>query len=184
MLRFRFGTKKKIQAAGVVLRGRGPMDRLRLLKILYIADREALAERGVPIIGGRAVAMDHGPLHSDIYAMIKGEHDCEAYWSQFIANEGRHTVVLKKDPDRLELSPYEIGKLEDVAERMERFETWDVRDGTHEFEEWKNAHVPGTSRTISLEAILTAQGVPEEVIEAIVEEANSFVRLRNEFAVD
>lgn len=177
MLRFRFGFEKKIQAAAAVLRGRGHMDRLRLLKILYIADREALGERGVPILGGRAVAMDHGPLHSDIYNMIKGEDEREAAWSKHIANDG-HTVFLKDDPGRLDLSPYEIEKLDSVATRMDQFETMDIRDGTHAFEEWKKFYEEGTSHTIPVESILEAQGWDAKDIQSLVDDADAHSSIR------
>lgn len=172
MLRFRFSLEKKIQAAAVVLRGRGHMDRMRLLKILYMADREALAERGVPVVGGRAVAMDHGPLHSDIYNLIKGTDANEAKWSVAIGNDG-HTVFLKADPGRLDLSPYEIDKLESVATRMDEFETCDVRDGTHKFPEWQKLHVEGSSHTIPVEAMLEALGVEPDEIAQIIADADA-----------
>src|SRR5262245_9212871 len=67
MLR-QFDTMKAIQAAAVLLRfDDGAMDYLRLLKLLYIADREALRETGRPISYSRTIAMDNGPLSSEVY---------------------------------------------------------------------------------------------------------------------
>ena len=64
---FRFSIQKTIQAVGVLLRlARGRMGRLRLLKLLYIADRESLREFHRPIIGSRTVAMKNGPLHNEV----------------------------------------------------------------------------------------------------------------------
>src|SRR5580704_14197102 len=112
MLRFRTSTEKKIEAVAVLLRAEGNrVDRLRLLKLLYIADREALKERGCPIVGGRVVAMRHGPLHGEVYNLIKGEHESDQLWSEHFSSEG-NTLSLLKDPGRLELSPYEIEKLD------------------------------------------------------------------------
>jgi hypothetical protein len=42
------------------------MEYVRLLKLLYIADREMMAEAGAPVTGDRAVAMDHGPVLSHV----------------------------------------------------------------------------------------------------------------------
>ena len=48
MLTYRFNFPKAFQATAVVLREhRSQMDFVRLLKLLYIADRELLAEIGV-----------------------------------------------------------------------------------------------------------------------------------------
>ena len=71
---FQFGTRKIVEAAAVLLRSsqHGRMGRLRLLKLLYIADRESLRETGRPIVGTKLVAMDLGPVHSEVYDLIKG----------------------------------------------------------------------------------------------------------------
>ena len=71
---FRFSFEKRLQAAGVLLGLDGDrMERIRLLKLLYIADRELLAETGRTITGDRVVAMDHGPVLSQVYDLIKGQ---------------------------------------------------------------------------------------------------------------
>ncbi len=176
MIPFRFSLQKKIQAAGVILRNRGHMDRLRLLKLLYIADRESLRERGTPIVGGLMVAMDHGPLHSEIYDLIKGSHAKEAEWSEYIESQGS-TVVLRKDPGRLDLSPYEIDKLNEIAEQYQDVDTWALSTLTHDFEEWAGCIQPGTSRPIPPEKLLHALGFTAEEIAGIVGAANAHSHL-------
>lgn len=53
MIAFSFNFEKALQAAGVVLgEHHGRMKSIRLLKILYIADRELLAETGRTLTGG------------------------------------------------------------------------------------------------------------------------------------
>jgi uncharacterized phage-associated protein len=79
-----FDTHKAIQAAGVLLRfEKNRMSYLRLLKLLYIADREFIRDSGLPLLGSRAVAMEHGPLHSDVYNLVKGIHENTSLWSRF-----------------------------------------------------------------------------------------------------
>jgi uncharacterized phage-associated protein len=70
----RFDSQKAIQAIGVILRNHPHTwaSKLRILKLLYIAERESIQETGHPIIGSRVVAMDHGPLHSRVLEMING----------------------------------------------------------------------------------------------------------------
>lgn len=56
--------EKAIQAVGVLLRREGKRaSRLRLLKLLYIADRISLQKTGTPILGSKVVALKHGPVH-------------------------------------------------------------------------------------------------------------------------
>jgi uncharacterized phage-associated protein len=167
---FRFDLQRAIQAAGVVLRDRGPMDRMRLLKILYLASRKALAETGKPIFGGTAAALPNGPLHSELYNQIKGDAN-DAEWRKFFRNIG-HTVVLEHDPGRLDLSPLQIETLNGVADWAEQFETFELSHWTHDNlpEYQKNKPPFGTSNPIPVKDILDALGfTPEEVAEVIRE---------------
>lgn len=160
---FHFDAKKATQIAAVLLRFEDrKMEHLRLLKLLYIADRESLAETGRPMSLSRATAMDHGPLSSDVYALITGERSDEKLWSAFIHKHG-HNISLTTDPGRSELSKYEIAKLNEVSERFEHLNTWQLADKTHEFAEWQNNKPPkGSSRPIPLAAIIDALGLADK----------------------
>lgn len=177
MSNFNSKIEKTIQAAAVLahLEG-GRIDRIRLLKLLYIADRESLAEHAVPIIGGRVVAMDNGPLHSNVYDLIKGTDFWPSEWSEHFANEG-HVVILTKDPGRQELSAYEIEKLTAVSNARREIDSWEVAESTHEFQEWKDCRLPGSSRTIPLESLLGAVGFSPSEIEEIRHDAESHRRM-------
>ncbi|MEX2119930.1 MAG: Panacea domain-containing protein [Pirellulales bacterium] len=156
----RFEAEKTIQAIGVVLRchALSIASKLRILKLLYIADRESLAETGRPILGSRVVAMDHGPLHSQVLDLINGEHIDEPLFSEHFEKWG-HTVRLSKDPGVGQLSRYDIEKLQDVCERYSAKSDWDLTHGiTHSFPEWKNNYSEGTSKIIPLEDIIDAVG--------------------------
>ena len=66
-MHFRFHFERALQASAYLLRlDRKKMSYLRLLKLLYIADREWLAETGESITGDRAYAMKQGPVLSTI----------------------------------------------------------------------------------------------------------------------
>ena len=57
-----FKIEKAIQAAGVLLEQHEhqQMEYIRLLKLLYIADRESVGETGRPILGSKIVARRKG----------------------------------------------------------------------------------------------------------------------------
>jgi uncharacterized phage-associated protein len=157
-----FSIMKVAQAASVLLRTdqAARMSRLRLLKLLYIADRELLAERGRPITGDRPVAMDHGPVLSRTYDLIKGTDVESAVWQRFLKPEGPRDVVLANDPGIDLLSRIEIGKLHDVATRFERWNDWSVAEFTHGFPEWRKNKPPDRSSTkIPLDDLLDATGM-------------------------
>ena len=176
MTPFRSPLQKKIQAAGVILRDRGPTDRLRLLKLLYIADREALKQRGSPILGGLLVAMKHGPLHSEVYDLIKGSHASEGEWSACFQSQG-NTISMIHDPGRMDLSPFEIDLLNATADRYQDVDTWELSELTHDFREWIDSFQKGTARPIDAEQILKALEFSEEEIAGIMHEADSHSQL-------
>lgn len=180
MIRFKIDMDKKIQAVSVLLRcEHDRMSYFRMLKLLYIADREALAETGKPIVGSRAVAMPHGPLHSELLDIVKGQHRDEPLWSQYIQREG-YQICLKKDPGRLDLSPYEIEKLTEVSERYTGKDDWQIASDTHEFEEYRRNYQEGRSTTIPLEHILEATG-QSDAIDYVLQQADAQRRFDREF---
>jgi uncharacterized phage-associated protein len=158
---FHLNLSKAIQAAGVLLKdapGRS-MDRIRLIKLLYIAERESFREFGEPITGDRIVAMEHGPVLSCVYNCIKGEgprRSC-VQWDAFFVSRG-NTVEMQKNPEDGDLSDREIATLKRVAhERRDKIQ-WEIVDETHHFQEWID-HNPGkSSRPIPFEDILAAVG--------------------------
>jgi len=160
-----FQPEKAVQAAAVLLRAQGSreMDYMRLLKLLYIADRESLKRIGRPIIGNKPVAMKNGPLHSGVYDLIKGTHPNEGAWSKYIARVG-YTVRQIEDPGVLELSEIEIEILNDVVDRYHTSTTWDLVELSHTFGEWEKNYVEGTSTPIPLEDILVGVGLSSDAI--------------------
>lgn len=153
-----FNITKVIQASAMLLKQHGGrMSRLRLLKLLYIADRESLAETLQPITGDHAVAMDHGPVLSQTYSLIKREHYQSALWDQYITQEGPQDHRLLAEPGNGKLSRYEIEKLIQVSERYRLSNDYDIAIETHKYQEWiNNQPQPGSSRFIPFDDVLAA----------------------------
>jgi uncharacterized phage-associated protein len=163
---FRFHFDKALQAAGVLLSLDGDrMERIRLLKLLYIADRELLAETGRTITGDRAVAMEHGPVLSQLYDLVKGEASRAGEWDRHIHTVNR-AVELRKDPGRGELSRREIEKLTELTDRYRDVDDWSLSEVTHEFPEWSRNYAEGTPSPIPWLDVLSAQG-KEELVEIV-----------------
>ena len=173
MMQLRFHFEKSLQASGVLLRlEEGRMASMRLLKLLYIADREMLAESASSITNDRAHARKHGPVLSRIHDLIRGSGPRFNDWNQYIHTQG-YAIKLVNDPGRGQLSRGEIDKLTEVSERYRNKDHWELSDLTHDFPEWKQ-HWPddteGGSYPIPWEDILAAQGEGAETIK-LVEEA-------------
>lgn len=171
-MHLRFNFQKSLQAAGVLLKlGGGRTPYLKMLKLLYIADREMLAETAVPITGDRAFAMTNGPVLSQVYDFIKGKTPRSIEWFQYIETHGCD-AELKHDPGRGKLSKAEVEKLTEVSERYRDKDQWELSDLTHDFPEWTK-HFPlggdGGSHPIPWEDVLKAQN-RADMIEAVEEE--------------
>jgi uncharacterized phage-associated protein len=147
-MEFTFNSLKTTQAAGVLLSlEKRVMDRMRLLKLLYIADRELLAARGRTLTGDRAVAMNQGPVLSQTYNLTEGNEDSPEYWDKHIRSVGDQ-LVLMGDPGRGELSRREVDKLNELTERFRNITTEGLSALTHEYSEWLKNFVPDRSMPI------------------------------------
>jgi uncharacterized phage-associated protein len=165
-MQFRFKFVQTLQASACLLRlDSKKMSYLRLLKLLYIADREWLAETGESITGDRAYAMKQGPVLSTVYDLIKGNGSKAGEWDDFIHTEG-YAVELVTDPGRGELSKGIVEKLTEVTGRYRDTDDLELSELTHEFNEWTD-NFKGCASPISWQEILQAQAKPDMV--AIVE---------------
>jgi uncharacterized phage-associated protein len=156
---YRLDLDKAIEAVAFLLR-REPghrMNYMRLLKILYIAERESLAESSAPITGGRAIAMQRGPLIEEILHLIRGQHIGTPKWSQFIRLDN-YSLEMTADPGVGHLSRFVTGKLDEVAQRHVGHDEWDMVAITHELPEWKKNDPGKSSKEIPLADILEGVG--------------------------
>lgn len=164
-MQFHLDVEKMIQAAAAVLRTESSreMSYLRLLKLLYIADRECLRETGRPIVGGRQVAMDWGPVPSRPYDAIKGCDSCLLRWQDFIECSG-YKVRLVHDPGMDRLTKYEAYKLAEVVGQNVNLNEWELSASTHEFPEYIKHEPPkGSKEEIPWEDIAEAVGLSEKL---------------------
>lgn len=148
------------------------MSYLRLLKLLYIADRESLKQTFRPIIGTRTVAMKNGPLHSEVLDLVKGQHSDEPLWSNYVRKDG-YQVELTIDPGVSELSRFEIDLLVKTYEQFAPIDDWQLVENTHDFPEWDKNYPDksiNTSRTIPFDDLIDAVGLAAEK-KTILEEA-------------
>ena len=179
----RFDEAKATQAAAYFL-SLYPHKRLyyfHLIKLLYLADREALLKRGIPITTDRYASMKHGPVVSNIYDLIQHQHKPKPIWSQYISEPSAMKVVrLIKPAPTDKLSRAEEKVIKGVFERYGHWNRYKLRDYVmHKLPEW---HDPGnTSVPISIPEILRAGGEDEQEIKAIQAELNAFGREEEKF---
>lgn len=161
---FDLNKRKAIQAVAYLMGQKG-IDAdayLKLIKLLYVAERECLIETGCPLTGDRACAMPHGPALSVIADAIGKEQVAED-WSEYFAPAENHRLALKRDPGVSALSRYEMAKLAAVARRFQGKDRWATRDETHYLPEWVKHEAGRSSETIPVSDILEAGNASEKL---------------------
>src|SRR5437899_2065419 len=110
-MRFAFNEKKATQAAAYLLVRHGNrMNKMVLLKLLYLADRASLVECGQPITGDRMVSMPHGTVLSMVLDRLNaGGLEQGSPWAETISPPEGYDVRLIGSPGTDELSRYELG---------------------------------------------------------------------------
>jgi uncharacterized phage-associated protein len=143
------------------------MSYLKLLKLLYLADRKALIEHGRPITFDRYVSMDHGPVLSQTYNLIVGEESPgeHSYWRDFISEPDRYDVHLVKDAPNGALSAAQERVLDELFAEFGRMSRWDLVHFTHTLPEWVDPH--GSSVPIALRDVLRGAGVEDDEADAM-----------------
>jgi len=142
---------------------------MRLLKLLYIADRESLAETGKTITGDQPCAMERGPVLCETYDLIRGKGANAAPWARHVRTD-RYDIELVSDPGKKQLSRGDVAKLLEVSKRYQDFDEWAMSELTSKFEEWKTNY-PGnkSSAPIPWQDMLRAQG-KTDFIETVARE--------------
>jgi uncharacterized phage-associated protein len=156
-----FNERKAAQlAAFFALRSGGSINVLKLVKLVYLSDREFLKRYDSPILFDRLVSMPHGPVNSFTYGYVSGQLVSEK-WDEFIADRALHDVgVVDKEvhvSDLDELSEAELEILGHVWIEFGHMSGWEIRNYTHEnCEEWEDPD--GSSTSIPYERVLKALG--------------------------
>ena len=158
-------------AAYFLLRQRGRLPILKLMKLLYLADRESMSRYGYPITFDRMVSMPHGPVLSNTLNLINDFTDSsDDGWKEWIGDRSNHEVDLVKDrisrDDLDELSEAELDVLSSVWERFGQMGKYALRDYTHDHcPEWADPN--GSSLPIEYKDVFKALGRTAEQAEAL-----------------
>lgn len=167
----RFNEKKATQAAARFLNlANGRMNYMKLIKMLYIADREALLRWGRPITTDVYFSMKHGPVLSEILDLIdEGPNPIlgETFWSRHISKED-YDVSLKADPSDDQLSEAEEELINEIFGKLGHLDKWKLVDIAHGFPEWQDPE--GSSIRIDYADILKAGNKTPDEIHAIEDE--------------
>lgn len=156
-----FDEKKTTQIAAFFLRnGGGALSYLSLVKLVYLADREALRAWNTPLTRDKYYSLPHGPIVSKTLDLITDDPELDpSYWNNFIGTPEGNNVSLKADPGTDALSRAELSLLKSIFDKYGHMNKWKLRDLTHGFQEYQDPH--GGRISITYEDILVALGCEE-----------------------
>lgn len=164
----RFEQKTTEAAAFFIQLCGGRVKYIKLLKLLYYADREAFALWERPITYDNYVAMTYGPVLSSTYNLIKGDLD-GSYWNLYIITNGNYVHLREEPPAFKKLSPAEIELIHKIFDKYRLIDPFVLSMHSHDLPGYKKPP-RGSSVPISLKELLEAFKYPPEEIDRIASE--------------
>ena len=162
-----YNERKAAQVAAWFLnQAGGSMRHLRLMKLMYLAERQTLRDYGFTLTGDQVVAMPHGPVLSMTLNFINGDiESVNDGWEAWISDRENHEVALRDRPNGQntfdELNNAEVEILNAVWNEFGHMTQWEIRDYTHDHcPEWDDPS--GSSHAIPFHRIFRAFGSNSE----------------------
>lgn len=154
-------------AARLLARRDGQMSWLKLLTLLYLADRRALAAHGRPITHDRFELRDHGPVLRHTHDLIAAEGGTAApsYWHRYVSVHAHGEVALRGACPRDALSRVQERILDDVFDEFGHMGRWELARFTRTLPEWRDPH--GSSLLLAVRDVLRGAGMDEADVDAV-----------------
>ena len=176
-MEFFFDEAKTTQAASLLLeQHRNTMPCVKLVKLLYLADRQSLVEIGSPITGDRFVSLKDGPSLDRVLELIREPNLVDdSTWHRHIQCMGRN-VALYDPAGATRLSRYELRILTAIAEAYRHEPDDAVVMHTQNLPEWVALTDKNTPAAIAPEVILRFAGrTDDEIDETALHAAESLL---------
>lgn len=150
---------------------------LKLMKLLYLADRNSIKKTLQSISGDNFISMKYGPVLSNTLNILYSLKDSD--WGEYLRLEKNTSyyldVVLIKDCSLKKLNAFEINILEEIDKEFKNYNEWEIVDYTHKnIAEWKETK---NSKKIRFYEIAKNLGFSDEEIEIAKEEYEELDRL-------
>jgi hypothetical protein len=160
-IKYSYNVDRAVQVMAYIVERLGATDKVKLMKLVYLADRDHFIQTGVSITRDRQCAMQHGPVPSNTLNVINGDIlvPAERVFDFLHLNDNR--VELRRSPGVGLLSPSERQVLDQIIRMHGSKPTWGLVRETHELPEYNACFVEGTSRPIPYEHIAKVSGSAE-----------------------
>lgn len=187
----KFNELKTAQASAYLLyKAGGTMHHIKLMKLLYLADRLSWLERDCAISGDTYYSLPYGPVLSKTLDLIRGEtlNHIPTIWEEWVSDKENHQVSIAKQVDEndeyfwSELSFSDTDILERIFNEYGHFDRFELVELTHDpryVPEWEDPK--GKAKPITLDKLLTHLGKSKAHIKAIFDEHAEKERINNLF---
>jgi uncharacterized phage-associated protein len=138
-----FNYKKAVQALNIIaLKSGGTVNKMKAIKLIWLADRLHLRKYGRTITGDVYFALPHGPVPSttkDIVSLnsFTLSEDEFTYIDEYLSIIGRYDYQSSKEPYLKVFSKTDIASIEEVYKFYGKYDQYELRDISHRFPEWK-----------------------------------------------
>lgn len=175
-----FNLEKTAQIAAYLLRkyNNTRLNYTKLIKMMYLADRESFNAIGHSMTGDKFCAMPKGPVLSGLYSLIIGKGDCAAQtlWDERFLTEGFDIFARSQNLPVGRLSRFEKRVLDELDAKFHNDDYGVLIEYTHNnCPEWSDPS-PAGSKEITSAEILAALGCSEREIELIEAENAAYER--------
>lgn len=141
----KYSEKKAAQVAAFFISSAGGrVEILKLMKLMYLAERESFTRYGEPLTGDKLFSMEHGPILSSTLDHMNNFIDSEpGGWDSWISDREDHYLALKNNEDPIpnltQLSDADLEVVRNVWEDFGWMTGSQLRQYTHDrCAEWED----------------------------------------------
>jgi uncharacterized phage-associated protein len=169
-----FRSRKAAQiCAYFALKNDGVIEKLKLIKLVYLSERRHLSDTQHPMLYDELFSLPHGPICSSTLNGIDGEIHGHM-WDDYIARNGNEVVAMRKFSrnDFDEVADAELDTLAAIWNEFGHMTASQIRNWSHKHcQEYKEVG-PNRRAPISYRDLLKAVGDPDaEAIDREISEA-------------
>lgn len=172
-----------VQAIHYLLKNFGEMDKLKIVKLIYFADKWQLIAAGRTITNDDYLAMRHGPAGSMVLNVLnRNEEYLEPEQLEFMdryilqAKVGESSYkFMDRDMCYDQFSESDVSALGRIGEKFKSLDKWDIVNLTHKYPEWRQferelKEDPAACRPIPLIDMFSRidddpLGIPSDIVE-------------------
>ena len=130
-------------ATFILKAGHHGITKLKLMKLLYLAERRSLELRAAPMIYDDLARMHLGPVLLGTLGLIEYRTDSSEWRDLIDEPRCRRDMHLHRTPDPQELdhlSPFDRQVIDEVWDEHGHKTAYELTDLTHELPEWEDPH--------------------------------------------